>query len=719
MRGGPYLILLACLSVRFAAAQSIVTTFPWSTTFDEQPFTLMNGTETNQWRYGTIVDSMGTSLYIGSDLTEGNDYWMTGDAWSANPANSSVYAYVDLAIPEGDFNINLSFDVRVGGAQNWDGLKVFIVPDSYFPTGGTYIPYNPAYHSLDEMLCGIPQWQTKHYQLSPSYAGDTVRLVFWWRNGYLTGSQPGAAVDNLSITADPCISPFFTQVSAITSSSALATWPEVPASGGYTYELRTQGNPASGPLGLAASGDLEADSLQLDGLQPGTFFNLYLRSECTTEWSPGVPFVTDPQCGSAFYDPGGPLGAYSPSTDRTYVICPSEAGSAVHVQFNTLNLHGGDRIVVFDGAVAGGEPKLVLDMDSDPQTIVSNNYDGCLTLHFTSDAQFQSLGWTAQVDCAPYPNCAIWGEQAEEVAPDSVHLRWHCTGSYGPFVVEHTLPGHSFGNGELAGPDGEIQIVAEPDVWLEEVTPGAVYDVQVRTSCTPQEEFGSLGVRVRIQVPPDCGWPFTDRGGPNEAYPPYAFDRHTICPDSPSQSTILTFTSFEVEPWYDALYIFNGPDTMADLISSGLPAPLSTTTNLGAGGWWGTSPPVMPFASTDPSGCLTVVFTSDETGELDGWVADVQCGHVGVPEQVVLAKGLRCYPLPVETGGELHITGLPINKGGLHTRIMDAMGHIVARPGLIVDLYGRASLQVPSLSSGVYSIEILDSPLLLARFVVR
>jgi len=113
-------------------------------------------------------------------------------------------------------------------------------------------------------------------------------------------------------------------------------------------------------------------------------------------------------------------------------------------------------------------------------------------------------------------------------------------------------------------------------------------------------------------VVPVCGSVFTD--GPGN-YPNNANTTYNLCPDVPGGVITVTFTSFSLEDsfsgaCYDDLEIFDGPTTSASSLG------LYCGTNLPG-----------PFTSTDPSGCLTFVLTSDFGTAESGWEADVTCGN--------------------------------------------------------------------------------------------
>ncbi len=152
------------------------------------------------------------------------------------------------------------------------------------------------------------------------------------------------------------------------------------------------------------------------------------------------------------------------------------------------------------------------------------------------------------------------------------------------------------------------------------------------------EGFGSGSGDYSLEItcelpppPPACGGVFTDTGGPDGDYSNNEDVVWTIEPDNVDDFVTVIFSEFDVEATWDALYVFDGPDTSSPLISSGNPP---TGTGFPAGGFYGTNIPG-PFASTHPSGALTFQFLSDGSVTRPGWVADVVCAPVPPPNDLI------------------------------------------------------------------------------------
>lgn len=105
---------------------------------------------------------------------------------------------------------------------------------------------------------------------------------------------------------------------------------------------------------------------------------------------------------------------------------------------------------------------------------------------------------------------------------------------------------------------------------------------------------------------------FTDSGGNDAGYGPNENLTTTICPDLISGTHVqLVFPSVELGAG-DNLCFFDGEDATA--------TQLSCATDFPAGGSF-----IIQATAVNPSGCLTLVFTSDGSNEAAGWSADMNC----------------------------------------------------------------------------------------------
>lgn len=144
--------------------------------------------------------------------------------------------------------------------------------------------------------------------------------------------------------------------------------------------------------------------------------------------------------------------------------------------------------------------------------------------------------------------------------------------------------------------------------------------------CTNDSSNATIIVLPEANCNPlGCGGSFIDNGGATANYTDNTNQVVTICPSVPGEAVTVSFTSFDVETNNDALYVFDGLDTGVSMIAStngsgNVPGGLS-------GGYWGNTIPG-PFTSSNPNGCLTFWFRSNDTINLSGWVANVTCNPI-------------------------------------------------------------------------------------------
>ncbi|WP_299227100.1 CUB domain-containing protein [uncultured Psychroserpens sp.] len=104
---------------------------------------------------------------------------------------------------------------------------------------------------------------------------------------------------------------------------------------------------------------------------------------------------------------------------------------------------------------------------------------------------------------------------------------------------------------------------------------------------------------------PTCGGNYTDSGGDTGSYSNNENNTTTIYPSVTGGIVTVNFTSFNVAAG-DVLTVYNGPTDASPSLGTVTSAPAS-------------------FTSTDASGALTFVFTSNASGVAAGWESDVTC----------------------------------------------------------------------------------------------
>jgi hypothetical protein len=101
-----------------------------------------------------------------------------------------------------------------------------------------------------------------------------------------------------------------------------------------------------------------------------------------------------------------------------------------------------------------------------------------------------------------------------------------------------------------------------------------------------------------------CSGTFYDSGGAGGNYSNGENFEYTFCPTNPGDQIRFDFSAIDLEACCDDLLVYNGNSSAAPLYGDAA---------------------VGQFTSTDASGCLTFVFTSDGSITRSGWEAVISC----------------------------------------------------------------------------------------------
>ncbi len=111
---------------------------------------------------------------------------------------------------------------------------------------------------------------------------------------------------------------------------------------------------------------------------------------------------------------------------------------------------------------------------------------------------------------------------------------------------------------------------------------------------------------------------------------------YTFCPSTPGAQVVLNFTTFDLENGFDFLTVYNGTSAAAPTL----------------GVYTGVVGPGIA-QGTNPSGCLTLVFTSNASGTATGFIAGISCTN---PCQSIIASLGSSVPA---TTGALYVDVCP------------------------------------------------------------
>ncbi|MBO2008761.1 beta strand repeat-containing protein [Hymenobacter negativus] len=180
-------------------AQAQTTVFNETFEGATNSFTIVNGTQANQWFVGTPGGNGPTTTgtkaaYVSNDAGVTNAYTLTTAA--------VTHMYRDVTFPTGQNIVQLGFDWLAGGESTYDYIQVFLVPTTITPAAGTQLVNGTAGAvQIGSNLNLQTTFGRSTFQLPASVAGTTQRLVFTWRNDGSLGAQPPGVIDNVTTTA--------------------------------------------------------------------------------------------------------------------------------------------------------------------------------------------------------------------------------------------------------------------------------------------------------------------------------------------------------------------------------------------------------------------------------------------------------------------------------------------------------------------------------------
>jgi hypothetical protein len=245
---------------------------------DGSDWTIVNGNATNKWFVGNAVGNPANSAYVTNDNGVSNAY-SVGNA-------SVVQIFRDVTFPEGTTSMNLSFDWRNYGESGYDYLRVWVTPTSYTPVAGTQtnatVSGGTQYGSSFALSSS---WTSQSYALPDEYAGQTLRFIFEWRNDPSVGTQPPAAIDNISITGNvPCPAPSAFNITGLTATEVTLSWSSVDGPSSWQINYGFSGfTPGTGSTVTAGS-----SPYTITDLIPATTYDFYIRANCpwgtSSEW---------------------------------------------------------------------------------------------------------------------------------------------------------------------------------------------------------------------------------------------------------------------------------------------------------------------------------------------------------------------------------------------------------------------------------------------------
>ena len=476
--------------------------------------------------------------------------------------------------------------------------------------------------------------------LAGGYWGTTIPGPFTSSSpdGCLTFRFRSDGVVNLAgwianVTCAPpptCLQPLTPlTTTAITANTVTLGWTNAGVATAWQILALPCGSPAPNAT-TTGWVDAPTNPFTITGLNSYTCYSFYVRGFCSPTdssfWTGpknATTLIAPPICGGNYVDSGGPTANYANNANATTTVCPVNPGDAVTISFTTFNIQNNfDFLKIYNGSDATAPLLANLTGTTLPPSFTSSAVNGCLTFVFTSNTSVTAAGWLANLSCSPAPTCPKPVLlTASSITSSSVIFGWTSTGTETAWQVI-ALPCGS--PAPTSTSTGWTDASTNPFNLTTGLTASACFSLYVRAVCSSTDfSISSAPLNINTPIaPPICGGIFVDNNGPIVNYANNSNSTVTICPTNPGDIVTVTFSAFNTEPNWDALYVFDGNSITAPQIASTNPA--GTVPGGLAGGYWGATIPG-PFTSSSPTGCLTFRFRSDGANNQAGWLADITC----------------------------------------------------------------------------------------------
>ncbi len=279
-------IAAVCGSTNTAAAQTTFTTLvataesPYTqdfegivSEFDFFSYTSSTSVYKNVWSIGTATATTedGKSMYISQDNGATNSYNID--------ATTNSYAVITVNFNDNKLNYNLSFDYKVpGGEGAVDYLSVYVAPETAdIPTKTSAPTFPSTFAKIFEKKNFVSDWTHVNVPLEDIEEGSSRKIIFHWRNDYSVGTQPPAAIDNISIVGSDCSAPYDLVVEEITETTAEVSWSQDGDINSWSVQYKAVGETEWQTV------DASQTNATLTDLVAGTKYTVKVEGLCSDE----------------------------------------------------------------------------------------------------------------------------------------------------------------------------------------------------------------------------------------------------------------------------------------------------------------------------------------------------------------------------------------------------------------------------------------------------
>ena len=265
--------------------------------YSDRGWLLNNGNCVNYWTMGEVDAANDVyGLFVTND----------GSTPGYNISSTSVVTAEKIFEVGTADSITVEFDVRIGGEERYDFIKLFLAPEYVeYPATSTadynqpdYAKYNYTYNAFNftpffslttDQSYSSPYAFTStvgsgfvhiaavmRNPVSQYVSGNRAKVVFLWKNDNMDGVQPGAIITNISVRDNACAPVSQLSASNVLSTSADITW--TSGGGGETeWILEYKESSAATWTQAPVSGTPE---YTLTGLSPSTDYEVRVQADC-------------------------------------------------------------------------------------------------------------------------------------------------------------------------------------------------------------------------------------------------------------------------------------------------------------------------------------------------------------------------------------------------------------------------------------------------------
>ena len=629
-----------------------------------------NGNFANKWYVGNGASSTGNrGLYISSDNGVSNQYNYS--------ATSYTWAYRDIYFPASENGYVISFDWRNFGENGFDVLNAFIGEPMEIVNPTSHQTIN-GYDGMQKLNDLALHTYSVFTSLSAHIEGFTTagvrRIYFSWHNDHMTGNNPPAAIDNVSIFELTCTVPSNLTATASTSTSVDLIW----TPGGNENNWQVAYKEVDDDWNSALTMNVSTPNCTLSGLTPAMEYDIRVKAICgpadESVWSPVLSVIpgeyllpysgedTITTCETVIYDNGGANDTYDSNADAVLVINPGTPGAFVAINGNIDIEENYDFLYIYDGVGMNGVPMKVYSGDG----IVSDtSLTGSLTLRFVADDMYDQEGFALVVTCSSTP---AGGNNADpcdvptnlQVAPAETSAVVTWTSPETTWIVEHKAVTANSWTASAA--------LNVPTYSISGLTPSTDYIVRVKSVCGNGNE-SDWSAEV----------PFTTMAAQVNTY--------TITATATGPGTITPTGAITVNEGDNATFTFTADagavidQLLVDDVETAIPADNSYT-----------------FSNIVANHTIAVEFVEE----------------TGISEND-LSAAVVLYPNPATSQVQIRVADSRLVGAEMH--IFDAYGKIVATSVLESNM---AQVDVSHLANGIYLVRInATEGVVTKRFVKR